>query len=246
MKKFFIFYFLSRTLLRKYGTPLVLLVSFLTYLYGGYSARAGVFRDNASAMNLLVYLASRDYPASLCFNNNYEVIVGPYEKKETADFIVSKLRSCENISAGLVDELNAAEAVLSETDLDISGEMLGELINFAFDFLGVNYKYGGMDPQQGIDCSFFMQTVYKSLGTVLPRTSRLQFKIGKKIERDELVPGDLVFFKKYLKGSRIHHVGMYIGNDEFIHASYGAKKVTISSLNEQYYKKRFVGARRPL
>lgn len=91
-----------------------------------------------------------------------------------------------------------------------------------------------------------MQKVYKSLGTVLPRTSNLQFRIGKKIKRDELIPGDLVFFKKYIRSSKIGHVGMYIGNDEFIHASYGAKKVTISSLNETYFKNRFSGARRPL
>ncbi|MBN1383564.1 MAG: C40 family peptidase [Elusimicrobia bacterium] len=217
-----------------------------TCLYGDYLIRAGVFKDKASAMNLIVYLASHDYPASLYFKNNYKVIVGPYEEKEKAEFVISKLHFYENISASLMDESNVDKVMLSEMDLDISGEMLGELINFAFEFLGVNYKYGGMDPEQGIDCSFFMQTVYKSLGTILPRTSRLQFKIGKRIRKNELMPGDLVFFKKYLRGSRIHHVGMYIGNDEFIHASYGARKVTISSLNERYYSKRFVGARRPM
>ena len=148
----------------------------------------------------------------------------------------------------MIDETNAEKITESSgvQEIEISDEVLGELVNVAFDFLGVSYKYGGMDVKKGIDCSYFTQIVYKSLGSVLPRTSNLQFRIGKKVKRDELIPGDLVFFRKYIKSSRIGHVGMYIGNDEFIHASYGAKKVTISSLNETYFRKRFSGARRPL
>jgi cell wall-associated NlpC family hydrolase len=229
---------------------LLLIIGFgllITNLYSQYYyIHAGTFRDKESAMNLMVYLASRNYPVSLNLDNTYKVNVGPYEDKEKADFVALKLASEENISVNLVD-LSEDKTILAEaSDMDISEEVVSELINIAFEFLGVTYKYGGMDPEKGIDCSFFMQTVYSSLGTVLPRTSRLQFKIGKKIKRDDLIPGDLVFFKKYPNGSRISHVGMYIGNDEFIHASYGAKKVTISSLNEIYFKKRFMGARRPL
>ncbi|MDD5686828.1 MAG: NlpC/P60 family protein [Elusimicrobia bacterium] len=219
---------------------------FFNFLYSEYYIQAGVFRDKESAKNLLVYLASHNYSATLNFNNNYKVIVGPYKEKEKAEFAVSKLLSEENISANLVDEFNENKTVLAEEDVDISEEVVAELVNFAFDFLGVRYKYGGMDPEKGIDCSYFVQTIYESLGTILPRTSRLQFKIGKKIKLDELMPGDLVFFKKNTYGSRISHVGLYIGNDEFIHASYGAQKVTISSLNEMYFKSRFMGARRPL
>jgi len=80
----------------------------------------------------------------------------------------------------------------------------------------------------------------------LPRTSILQFRVGKKVKKEELIPGDLVFFRKYPKGSRINHVGIYIGNDKFIHAALGAGKVTVSSMNELYFKKRYSGARRQL
>jgi cell wall-associated NlpC family hydrolase len=217
-------------------------------LCGEYYIQTGIFKDKESAVNQQLYLASRNYQVMLTVNGHYKIIVGPFENKEAADFAMLKLSSEENISASLIDE-NGADKITSvpgEEDIEISDEVLGELVNIAFDFLGVTYKYGGMDVEKGIDCSYFMQTIYKSLGTVLPRTSRLQFKIGKKIKKDELAPGDLVFFKKYPGNSRISHVGMYIGNDEFIHASLGAKKVTISSLSETYFKKRFIGARRPL
>mgnify|MGYP001594657037 CR=1 FL=1 len=224
--------------------------SFLIFncLYSEHFIQAGVFRHKEEAVNQQLYLASRNYPVMLNVNGHYRIIVGPYENKETADFTVSKLLSEENISASLIDETEAEKITESsgEQEIEISDEVLGELVNVAFDFLGVTYKYGGMDVEKGIDCSYFMQKVYKSLGTVLPRTSNLQFRIGKKVKRDELIAGDLVFFRKYIKSSRIGHVGMYIGNDEFIHASYGAKKVTISSLNEIYFRKRFSGARRPL
>jgi len=222
--------------------------SLLACLHSEHFIQAGVFRYKEEAVNQQLYLASRNYPVILNVNGHYRIIVGPYEDKETADFMVSKLLSEENISASLIDETNPEKIteISGVQEIEILDEVLGELVNVAFDFLGVTYKYGGMDVEKGIDCSYFMQKVYKSLGTVLPRTSRLQFKIGRKVKRDELIPGDLVFFRKYPRSSRIGHVGMYIGNDEFIHASYGAKKVTISSLNETYYRKRFSGARRPL
>ncbi|MFH0948237.1 MAG: NlpC/P60 family protein [Elusimicrobiota bacterium] len=213
-----------------------------------YFIQTGIFREKEEAINQQLYLASRNYPVMLNVNGHYRIIVGPYEDKEMADFTVAKLLSEENIFASLIDEPTDAGKIVSsdKQEIEISDEVLNELVNVAFDFLGVTYKYGGIDVEKGIDCSYFMQTVYRSLGTVLPRTSNLQFKIGKKIKKDELMPGDLVFFKKYIRSSKIGHVGMYIGNDEFIHASNGAKKVIISSLNETYFKKRFSGARRPL
>lgn len=221
--------------------------SILSRLCCEYYIQAGIFVDRESAVSRQMYLASLGYPVILNANGNYKIIVGPCENKEKADFTMLKLSSEDNISACLIDADDAEKITsVNSEEAEVSDEVLGELVNVAFDFLGVTYKYGGMDVEKGIDCSYFMQTVYRSLGTVLPRTSRLQFKIGKKIKKDELVPGDLVFFKKYPNGSRISHVGMYIGNDEFIHASSGSKKVTISSLNETYFRKRFIGARRPL
>jgi len=230
-------------------TFLIFIFSFflLTLTYGEYYIQAGVFNDRASAVNQQSYLASRNYPVTLNTNDRYKVMVGPFEEKAVADCNICKLLAEDNISGTIIDETAAEKITLTDNEnIEVSDEVFGELVNVAFDFLGVNYKYGGMNVDKGIDCSYFVQTIYSSLGTVLPRTSRLQFKIGKKVKRGELAPGDLVFFKKHVNSSQISHVGMYIGNGEFIHASSGAKKVTISSLDETYFKQRFVGARRPL
>lgn len=109
-------------------------------------------------------------------------------------------------------------------------------------YLETPYKYGG-NTENGIDCSGFTLQVYeKSTGIKLPRSAREQFAIGEKVERDDLAFGDLVFFNTRRR-SNPGHVGIYIGDDQFIHSS-TSLGVTISSLEEPYYKKRYVGARR--
>jgi len=216
-------------------------------LYCGHFVQAGVFLDKKEAINLQAYLVSREYPANLVFHNSYwKIFIGPYDDQIKAEFAVNKIAAEDNIKANTADYISDEQVNSKKSEVDVSDEMLGNLIDTAFEFLGVPYKWGGMDPKKGIDCSYFVQTIYKSFGMVLPRTSNLQFKVGKKVTRDELVPGDLVFFRKYPRGSRINHVGIYIGNDQFIHAALGAGKVTVSSLNETYFKKRFSGAKRQL
>jgi len=116
------------------------------------------------------------------------------------------------------------------------------IIKTAKSYLGVRYRFGGTS-RQGIDCSSFVQKVMAKHGKKLPRTSVNQASSGKHVNRKNLREGDLVFFKgTYKKG--ISHVGIYLGKDKFIHASSGAKKVTISSLNKKYYKTHYAGARR--
>ena len=113
------------------------------------------------------------------------------------------------------------------------------LIKTAKKYLGIKYKYGGTTTR-GLDCSAFVQKVFKKHGKNLPRTSRQQIKIGKTISKKKLKSGDLVFFGN----KKINHVGIFLGNGRFIHASSGAKKVTISKLNKKYYKQHYMGARR--
>ncbi len=115
-----------------------------------------------------------------------------------------------------------------------------KLLATAKTYMGTRYRYGGTS-RKGLDCSAFVQKVYKSHGKNLPRTSRSQATVGKRISKRNLIPGDLVFFKKY---KTISHVGIFLGNNKFIHASSGAKKVTISSLSKPYYKSHYAGARR--
>lgn len=119
---------------------------------------------------------------------------------------------------------------------------IGRALSYARDLLGIPYHFGGT-TLKAIDCSALVQKVFKSIGIVLPRTAREQFKAGREVEREDISKGDLVFFKTY---SRHYpsHVGIYIGDNYFIHASTKKRKVRIDSLDEPYYRKRFIGAKR--
>lgn len=107
---------------------------------------------------------------------------------------------------------------------------------------GTPYRLGG-NSMKGIDCSGFVQRTYSDKFAInLPRTTRAQTSQGIQIRKDQLKPGDLVFFKTNWGGSNLH-VGIYSGNNQFIHAS-TTKGVMTSSMNEKYWKQRFYQARR--
>lgn len=110
------------------------------------------------------------------------------------------------------------------------------------DWKGVRYRLGG-DTKRGIDCSGFVQRTFREqFGMDLPRSTYEQEDMGKKIQRTKLRPGDLVLFRA---GSTGRHVGIYLGNDKFVHAS-TSSGVTISSMTETYWDKRYREARRVL
>ncbi len=109
----------------------------------------------------------------------------------------------------------------------------------AMRFLGVPYAFGGTNSS-GFDCSGYVQHVFAMLGFQIPRTADAQFYAGKSI-RGSMVPGDLVFFATYTSGPS--HVGIYLGNDRFVHAS-SSRGVTVSSLHEAYWSARYIGAKR--
>ncbi|NLD47767.1 MAG: glycoside hydrolase [Clostridiaceae bacterium] len=115
------------------------------------------------------------------------------------------------------------------------------LIRTAKSFQGVPYVWGGTSPS-GFDCSGFTHYSLLKNDIIIPRTSAAQYNTGLWVEKSNLKPGDLVFFTTYKPGPS--HVGIYIGNNQFIHASSGANKVTISDLNKSYYQQRYIGAKR--
>ena len=119
------------------------------------------------------------------------------------------------------------------------------VIKTAKEMLGVKYRYGGSTPKKGFDCSGLVQYSHKAAGISLPRTTGQLYKAAKRISRRYLQAGDLVFFKTSL--SRLaSHVGIYLGNNKFIHAPSSGKRVKISSMKEKYWRKRFTSAGRIL
>jgi cell wall-associated NlpC family hydrolase len=108
------------------------------------------------------------------------------------------------------------------------------------------YVWGAVGPRS-FDCSGYTSYVYKKLGVKLPRVSRDQAKFGKKIKRANLEAGDLIFFDTSTpRKGVVNHVGIYLGNDKFIHASSAKKSVVISKLSKSFYSKRYKWARRVL
>lgn len=122
------------------------------------------------------------------------------------------------------------------------GKSVSAILATAHDHLGTRYVYGGAN-RSGFDCSGFVLYSYAKHGIKLPRTSSSMAGVGQKVERKDLIAGDLVFFRT-TRGRRISHVGIYIGNGKFIHASSGGGKVQINTINEGYYNSRYAGARR--
>lgn len=223
----------------------------------------------AEAESVHQQLAGRGYPVYLLYGDQYEVRLGSFETMQKAESIAEKLKSEEKICSRIQEEedLDQYQFTWDGTDgkpvdpsaaQTYSDPRAQKIVSLGLDLFGHPYKYGGTCIGKGIDCSFFVQTIFKDLGISLPRTSGEQFRVGSEVEKNELKVGDLLFFEKtyYSKRkkkdgrrasvTRINHVGIYIGNGEFIHATLNVKRVTISRLDEAYFEKRFAGARRVL
>jgi len=124
-------------------------------------------------------------------------------------------------------------------------ELIKNIESEAKSFLGTRYVWGATGPNK-FDCSGFTQWVFRDAGINIPRVSRDQAKVGQYVSFENLRKGDMVFFdtKKHKKGI-VTHVGIYLGNGNFIHASSAAKKVVVFNFNDKpYYKKRFLWGRR--
>ena len=111
-------------------------------------------------------------------------------------------------------------------------------------YLAIPYRYGAQS-RRSTDCSGFVQQVFREFDIDLPRTAREQALVGMKVERSHLVSGDLLFFRTRARKKYPTHVGIYLGNGRMIHASSRQHKVVISNVNDPYFLKRFVGAKRP-
>ena len=130
-----------------------------------------------------------------------------------------------------------------ESRVDAFLDRAQDLVLNAMGFMGIPYKWGGATPDTGFDCSGFVQFVFRqATGVVLPRSSFDQVRHGISVLRGELQPGDLVFFNTMR--APLSHVGIYIGEDRFIHSPSRGKAVEIVNISEPYWQKRYNGARR--
>ncbi|MFZ7311735.1 MULTISPECIES: C40 family peptidase [Comamonas] len=117
------------------------------------------------------------------------------------------------------------------------------LINTAMGMIGIPYRFGGTSADTGFDCSGFVRAIYQdTVGHLLPRRADEQAKATQKIDKKELKPGDLVFFNTMRRA--FSHVGIYVGNGQFIHSPSKGKTVRVEDMNTSYWAKRFNGARR--
>lgn len=138
----------------------------------------------------------------------------------------------------IVDEPSANDANTSNWQSKTQ-----EILINAMSLTGIKYKYGGNSPETGFDCSGFVRYVFQNaVNLALPPTARAISQIGQNIKKDELQPGDLVFFNT-LK-SAYSHVGIYLGDNKFIHAPSAGKTVRIENMQSDYWAKRFNGAQR--
>jgi len=183
-------------------------------------------------------------------NDTYKVKVGDDLASVSSRYNISikkikkfnHLKSSKSLVIGstlkIPDQTIKLETLLSNI------KNISPLLKEAREHLGKSYVWGAVGPAQ-FDCSGFTSFVCRKNGINIPRTSIMQGEVGLKVARKELKEGDLIFFdtSKEKKGY-ITHVGIYLGNNNFIHASSANKKVVISSLNQSFYKARFKWGRR--
>jgi len=162
-----------------------------------------------------------------------------YVHKEYVDFAPTSLKDLAELAVSLVSAPAPASFSLRATQQAV--------VDTACTYLGVRYRYGGSTPK-GFDCSGFTSYVYNTFGYSLERTASGQLDNGAPVERDDLQMGDLVFFRDTrVTRKAASHVGIYIGGNKFVHASSSSTGyVIISSLDEAYFARYYVGARRVL
>src|SRR6201991_3444440 len=147
-------------------------------------------------------------------------------------------------SAADDDDDSLVAAATAKLAGHVDGHAREALLAFAMKLRDIRYHRGGRAPSTGFDCSGFVRYVFMhSIGLDLPTNSASQFLAGLKAKRNEMKTGDLVFFRT--RGKAISHVGIYIDNGQFIHSPSAGKTVRVDSLNEAYWAKHFVGAKRP-
>jgi cell wall-associated NlpC family hydrolase len=162
-----------------------------------------------------------------------------------AALLAAALILCASNAAPVAAEGARVDALVASTRSTVETVWHGaqDLAIYALGMIGVDYRYGGETPEDGLDCSGLVRHVFQQVtGVTLPRTSKELARVGKDVKRADLKPGDLVFFNT--RRFAFSHVGIYLGDDRFIHAPRTGAEVEIAELDNAYWRKHFNGARR--
>lgn len=155
------------------------------------------------------------------------------------------LLSVPALAAPAADDTAGTTAAVPAPEVDNSSyfDRASELVMHSLALIGVNYKWGGNTPDDGLDCSGLVSYVFQQVaGLVLPRNSQAMSKVGNKVDKTKLQPGDLVFFNTLKRP--YSHVGIYIGEEHFVHAPRRGREVEVADMHDRYWQKRYNGARR--
>lgn len=147
--------------------------------------------------------------------------------------LVINFSSCVRIPSA--DYIPSADSTSNSTSAEQTIPIRNLLVNQSYQKIGIPYRYGGSTPN-AFDCSGLTQYVYREAGINIPRTTERQLSASQTISYQQLLPGDLAFYKTSQKS---RHVGIYIGNNQMIHASTGSKRVKIATITDNYWRQRF-------
>jgi gamma-D-glutamyl-L-lysine dipeptidyl-peptidase len=221
----------------------------------GYSIQVGAFAEVKNAERLTAKLQSKGIDAFYFKKENgvYAVRFGDYTTREAARRGAQKLVADKVIGAYFIASPHDSQLAKAKgpeirpengpPPRPRAGREMGTIAaRTAERFVGIPYQWGGNNVVEGMDCSGFVRAVYNLCGVNIPRTSREQFQTGDNVGKDDLKDGDLVFFGG--SAEAINHVGIYVGSGRFVHAPRRGDEIKVSALDEPYFAKKFIGARR--
>jgi len=235
----------------------------------GFAIQVGAFSDVKNAERLTRKLQEKGIEAFYFKKENgiYAVRFGDFERREDARKVAQKLVKDRIVpSYFIAPPQPERSATVREPSLEKApaasitkppvvakkreeqaakrdrSDMGGIAARTAERFVGIPYRWGGDTVVDGMDCSGFVRAVYNLCGVNIPRTSREQYRVGDVVGRDELKDGDLVFFGA--SADEINHVGIFVGNGRFVHAPRRGDDIKVTPIDDTYFVKRYIGAKR--
>lgn len=192
----------------------------------------------STASSLVAQLKAGETVQIIGFNTNwYKVTYGSKTGYIRSDLVTLLEKPAQNYGTAATLTTNGSTGTGASSSFTSAGQKIAD---YALQYVGYRYVYGGADPS-GFDCSGFVKYVFTHFGYKINRTATAQLADGYAVSRDSLQPGDVIYFGY---GSTAQHVGIYIGNNQFVHAQNSSTGVVISSLSESWYANRYLTAHR--